>query len=55
MFISLLRFAVTYSSDRDVLGARVSQELGNGALLLELKVHLRLVRLDLDKHVAGGY
>jgi hypothetical protein len=42
----------TYASHSDILCTRVLEDLGQGALLLELKVHLRLVRLDLDEDVA---
>jgi hypothetical protein len=46
---------VTYASDCDILLARVAQDLGECAVLLELKVHLCLVGLDLDEHVTGSY
>lgn len=45
----------TYASNSDVLLASVAEDLGDGALLLELKVHLCLVRLDLDEDVTGRY
>jgi hypothetical protein len=46
---------MTYASNSNVLLARVAQNLGESAILLELKVHLCLVGLDLDEHVAGRY
>ncbi|KAF2771882.1 hypothetical protein EJ03DRAFT_341965 [Teratosphaeria nubilosa] len=42
----------THVSHRDILLAAVLQDLGQDTLLLKLKVHLRLVRLDLDDPVA---
>jgi hypothetical protein len=45
----------TYASNSNVLLASIAEDLGNGALLLELKVHLCLVRLDLDKDITGRY
>lgn len=45
---------MTYGADSDVLLTSLLEDLGNDALLLELKVHLRLIRLDLDQHLAGG-
>lgn len=45
----------TYASDCNVLLASIAEDLGNGTLLLELKVHLCLVRLDLDEHITGRY
>jgi hypothetical protein len=45
---------VTYAADRDILLARLLENLGNNTLLLELKVHLSLVRLDLDQNITRG-
>jgi hypothetical protein len=47
--------ACTYASNSDVLFASVAENLGDGALFLELKVHLCLVRLDFDEHITGRY
>jgi hypothetical protein len=47
--------AWTYASNCDVLLASVAEDLGNGALFLELKVHLCLVRLDFDEHITRRY
>lgn len=44
----------TYAANGDVLLARVLEDLGNDTLLLELKVHLGLVRLDLDQNLTRG-
>lgn len=43
----------TYVANGDVLLAGLLEDLGDDALLLELKVHLGLVRLDLHEHLAG--
>jgi hypothetical protein len=48
-------FGGAYASDSNVLLARVFQYLGDDTLLLKLKVHLRLVGLDLDQHVSRCY
>ena len=45
----------TYASNSDVLLASVAEDLGNGALFLELEVHLCLVRLDFDEDITGRY
>lgn len=44
----------TYAANRNILLARLLEDLGNNTLLLELKVHLGLVGLDLYQDVAGG-
>lgn len=44
----------TYVADGDVLRAALLQDLGQHTLLLELKVHLGLVGLDLNQHITGG-
>ncbi|VUC22396.1 unnamed protein product [Clonostachys rosea] len=38
---------------RNVLGTRLLEDLGDHTLLLELKVHLGLVGLDLNKNITG--
>ena len=47
------RAAAAYIANRDVLLARLLQNLGEDTFVLELKVHLGLVRLDLHEHLAG--
>ena len=46
--------AQTHVANSDVLLARVLQELGQNTVLLELKVHLGLVGLDLDEDITGS-
>lgn len=41
----------TYVTNSDVLRARIPQNLGKHTLLLELEVHLGLVRLELDENL----
>ena len=41
----------TYVSDSNILLTGLLQPLGKETLLLELEVHLRLIRLDLDEDV----
>jgi hypothetical protein len=43
----------SYRADRDILLAGVLQDLRKNTLLLELKVHLRLVGLNLHKDITG--
>lgn len=44
----------THGANRDVLLASILEDLGNDTLFLELKVHLGLVRLDLDQDLTRG-
>jgi hypothetical protein len=44
----------THGANRDVLLASILEDLGNNTLFLELKVHLGLVRLDLDQNLTRG-
>lgn len=44
----------TYVTDGDVLLTGLLQKLGDNTLLLELKVHLGLVGLDLDQDITRG-
>jgi len=41
----------SYVSDSNILCARVLEDLDQNTLLLELKVHLGLVGLDLDEDI----
>ena len=43
-----------YIANRNILLTTVLEDLGEHTLLLELKVHLGLVGLDLNEHLAGG-
>lgn len=42
---------MTYAADGDILCTRLHEELGNDTLLLELKVHLGLVGLNLYQDI----
>lgn len=44
---------ITYAADGHILLTTLLQELCNNTLLLELKVHLGLVGLDLDQDITG--
>ena len=44
----------TYAANSNILLTSVLEDLGDNTLLLELKVHLRLVGLDLDQDITGG-
>lgn len=44
----------TYAANGDILLARLLENLGNDTFLLELKVHLSLVGLNLYQDVTGG-
>lgn len=44
----------THGANRNVLLASILEDLGNNTLFLELKVHLGLVRLDLDQNITRG-
>lgn len=48
------RETTTYVTNGDILLALVLEDLGQHTLLLELKVHLSLVRLDLDQDITRG-
>lgn len=48
------RQKTTYGADSDVLLASLLEDLGNNTLLLEFKVHLGLVRLELNQNLTGG-
>lgn len=44
----------TYAANGDILLASLLEDLGNDTLLLELKVHLGLVGLNLDENLTGA-
>lgn len=44
---------ISYRADRDLLLARLLQDLGEDTLILELEVHLGLIGLNLDQDITG--